>query len=81
MLRQTRIIRFYVVVLPLWPPQSFLPTAVVVAGHRITAGGGVPEVLSSTQYACFRKTCFEHGGAKLVFALDAIYLCYAPGCM
>jgi len=23
------------------------------------------QVLSSVQYVCFRKTCFEHGGAKL----------------
>jgi len=38
MLRQTRIIRFYIVILPLWPSQSFLPTAAAVAGHRITAG-------------------------------------------
>ena len=25
------------------------------------------QVLSSTQYICFQKTCFEHGGAKLAF--------------
>jgi len=34
MLRQKRIIRFYIVVLPIWPSQSFLPTAAAVAGHH-----------------------------------------------
>jgi len=49
---QTRIVRFFLVVLPLWPYQSFLPSAAVVAGMARAMGAtlmGAQKLLDNNQ--------------------------------